>query len=601
MNQRLNINSIFNHLCIKHKLLALYILGFFLPTLIIAFFLSIWIYKTLNKWQLKQASSASDQTKTLLEAMLFNAEKLSESLFVNNQVRTIMAKQYYSSADIYNDYSTLSFLPGFLRSNKDILSFRYYAENQTLIDSAYFIRIGPKIVFTPWYQEAVSLQGKAFWIIKEDPVSKITTLSLVRSMLDYKTGKPLGVLSVYIDPQKIRNILKNNTGETLISVNNDIYFSSSEKHNRVNTLTPENLSQGESSVSKAEWNQTKVIILSSCLLKKNNNTIVIKQIIPLKDLTTETIRGLLICISIIVAASIISITALMFFYSYFTHRISYINSQIKKVVQNNFALGPRLAGNDELAQIYDSLTQASDTIKTLIQEVYQNKLEQEQLLARQNDIRFKMLSSQINPHFLFNTLETIRMLSLNEGNKKTALTIRILASLLRHNLSAMNKPISMVNEIQAVDNYLSIQHLRFGKRISYDIMFLTDIRLTEILPLLIQPLVENSFCHGLENRDEGGFIYILINSDEKNNDLIITIEDNGIGMSEEKLNEVRTRLKENTVENFSNSIGMINVNQRIKLYYGQSYGLTVDSKINKGTVVTIRLPFTLTGEGGIKR
>lgn len=214
----------------------------------------------------------------------------------------------------------------------------------------------------------------------------------------------------------------------------------------------------------------------------------------------------------------------------------------------------------------------------------------QQLAVHQSEIRFKMLSNQINPHFLFNTLETIRMKALSSGDKEVSTMLKIVASLLRYNLSVKGKEVPLVDDLNAVQNYLTIQHMRFGERISYDIETMCNIENLTILPLLIQPIVENSFSHGLENKVSGGFIYIMINSEIVNgkNCIIIKIKDNGCGINTDDLQVIRTKLS-NPKQDDNTSIGIYNVNSRIHMFYGKGSGLSIESDFGQGTTVTLRL------------
>ena len=227
-------------------------------------------------------------------------------------------------------------------------------------------------------------------------------------------------------------------------------------------------------------------------------------------------------------------------------------------------------------------------LKRLIAEVHQQNIEKQQLAARQNEIRFKMLSTQINPHFLFNTIETIRMKALSSGQKEIATMLRMLASLLRYNLSVKGSPVPLSKELEAVDNYLKIQQMRFGSRVSYEVLVTGNQDDVMVLPLLIQPLVENSFSHGLEDRLSGGMIYIIINvcdspleENKSQKSLDIIVKDNGCGIPEEKLQQLRENLALVKQEDTGTSIGIENVNSRIKLYYGNEYGMKI------GTTVTL--------------
>ena len=187
------------------------------------------------------------------------------------------------------------------------------------------------------------------------------------------------------------------------------------------------------------------------------------------------------------------------------------------------------------------------------------------------------------------------MKALESSDKDVPHMLRLLAKILRYNLSVSGTSVPLFQEIEIVNNYLEIQHKRFENRISYDIMLLCDARKINILPLLIQPIVENSFSHGLESKISGGFIYIIIRTETAvpgKNELIITIQDNGCGIEKDKLEALNNKLRTTPVEEISTSIGLVNVNQRIKLYYGSEYGLTITSTAGEGTSITIRLPVT---------
>ena len=423
-------------------------------------------------------------------------------------------------------------------------------------------------------------------------------LVLTRAVFRKPDGKFLGVMVIYLNSDRISRLLMHYQNETFISVNGMIEFSSTDlPETRRPPLINDGNAQGESVSIETKYQGENVVALMNRLYRERGNTIILTQIIPRKSLLHTTLTGIAISVLIMFSGSLISLILIAIFSRYFGKRVNYINGEINKVVQNNFELGPRPEGTDEFVEIYDALATTANNIKTLIDEIYQHKLNQEQLLSRQNDIRFKMLASQINPHFLFNTLETIRMQALADGNRDVAQTIKLLAKILRHNLDVSESPVAIMEEIEAVSNYLDIQHLRFSNRVSYDIIFMTDVTNIGILPLLIQPLVENSFSHGLESTQSGGFIYIVIDSD-KNGDLSILIKDNGSGISGEKLAQLNERLQTGTVENFTSSIGMVNVNQRIKLFYGEQYGIELESELNKGTSVTIHVPkVPLAGKG----
>src|SRR5574344_241977 len=590
--------TLFNNLKIKQKLIVLYIGAFMLPLIIVSIILSIWLHKTLENWELVQAKTAVTQTATLYKDILDNSAELSDSLYVNKAVQDTLLTTYRTAQEVYDQYMNTAFLDDFLRANKSVSSFRYYTENATILDNAYFIKVTPDIMESAWYTEAKNANGKPQWVMKTDNISRKKMLSLVRSVWSRTDHQFVGILSINVDTDRITRLLQSQENETFIAINGRIEFSSRKMPlDKFPELLARKIKTDRTESFYTTWNGTKSAVLVNSIFGAANNEMVLVQIIPRTKLLTTTAQGVLIYLSVMLLGSIFSLVGILIFSRYFDKRVGYVDEEIKKVVQNNFELGPRLEGTDEFAEIYDALFVTSQNIKTLIAEVYQHKIEQEQLQSRQNDIRFKMLASQINPHFLFNTLDTIRMQSLADGNRDVAQTIKLLAKILRHNLDVTDRLVPLIEEVEAVSNYLDIQHLRFADRVTYDIIYTCDVRNIGILPLLIQPVVENSFIHGLESRQKDGFIYICIDSDEVSN-LYISISDNGTGISPEKLEELKKKLSNGMVETISSSIGMVNVNQRIKLYYGDEYGLEIASELGKGTTVTIHIPIiTLMGEG----
>ena len=168
---------------------------------------------------------------------------------------------------------------------------------------------------------------------------------------------------------------------------------------------------------------------------------------------------------------------------------------------------------------------------------------------------------------------------------------KMLAKIMRRNIQVSNTLQPLKSELKLVEYYLKIQDYRFHDRIHYRIETEGDIEPLKVMPLLIQPFVENAFVHGLEAKESGGEIVIRV---EVRSHLWITVTDNGCGMSMEKLDEVRRGL--NDFENLDRThIGICNVNQRIKLQYGEDYGVEFESKTGAGTKVSIKLP-VLTSE-----
>lgn len=209
------------------------------------------------------------------------------------------------------------------------------------------------------------------------------------------------------------------------------------------------------------------------------------------------------------------------------------------------------------------------------------------------------LQSQINPHFLYNTLESIRGQALIDGNDEIARMMKALSSFFRYSISRKGNLVTLRDELNNIENYMTIQRYRFNNRFSLEIFI--DEEDEEVydylIPrLIIQPIVENAIYHGLEECLAGGKVEIEVILTEKN--LIITVSDNGLGMTAKNLEEINNRIhtvsaymseKEESIQ-VNTGIALPNIHKRIQLLFGDEYGIQVYSTLNQGTDVEITIP-----------
>mgnify|MGYP000765609588 FL=1 len=285
--------------------------------------------------------------------------------------------------------------------------------------------------------------------------------------------------------------------------------------------------------------------------------------------------------------SVVLAGTLIFAFSWsFARRVGRFREQMQKASEGNFELEEKLGGNDEISQLYDYLSVMIWRIQRLLAQVYQEKIHAERLKTSQKDAEFKMLTSQINPHFLYNTLETIRMKARINKQYEIEELVKMLGKILRSSIQAGSKDMTIREEVELAEYYLKIQQYRFGERIQYQIYVEEGIERQKILPLLIQPLVENCIIHGLEGSEDVGHIDICVKRSGQN--VVITVTDDGAGICGEKIAEIRRELAGNRTK--GEHIGICNVNQRVRLRYGEKYGVTVESICGEYTRVEITLP-----------
>ena len=230
-----------------------------------------------------------------------------------------------------------------------------------------------------------------------------------------------------------------------------------------------------------------------------------------------------------------------------------------------------------------------------VQEIMNNN---ELISATKKQAQYLALQNQINPHFLYNTLEGIRGETLDAGLENVSKMTEALATFFRYTISNVENLVNLEDELTNVSNYYIIERYRFGERLSlsveYDTANETEIMSYKLPKLTLQPIVENSICHGIERKIGEGTLRIKIENTSSR--LIITISDNGMGMTEQRLKEINDKLNNMTLEYIKpdseiyGGIAVVNVNNRIKLLFGEEYGISMQSTLHVGTDVEITLP-----------
>ena len=207
------------------------------------------------------------------------------------------------------------------------------------------------------------------------------------------------------------------------------------------------------------------------------------------------------------------------------------------------------------------------------------------LLAMMESARLEVLKSQVNPHFLFNTLNMISCTAKIEEAELTDKMLICMSDLFRYNLRTVEQEVYLEQELEVLENYFYIQYMRFGDRIQYRKCIEVDETKVKIPSFTLQPLAENAFVHGLSRVEQGGYVELHIWMEEDN--LMLSIADNGVGMSKERLEVVREGLKSG--EHGARGIGVGNISRRIHMLYKRGK-FEIDSQENQGTVVTITIP-----------
>ena len=288
---------------------------------------------------------------------------------------------------------------------------------------------------------------------------------------------------------------------------------------------------------------------------------------------------------IVLILSIVSVLVCLFVASrmseYFSKPIGALSEAMKRFRKGDFDAKIELDREDEFEQLATGFNKMTSQLKTTMEE----RVAAERLV---NETRIKMMQAQLNPHFLYNTLDTIKWVAKANGVNEVATLSSSLAGILRTGISE-KQFCRLANELELVQNYCDIQRIRFDDK--FDITF--DVPkeiLNAVIPkLILQPIVENAIIHGMEDMDDGHIYIAAIRDKTEGKDLLkISVQDNGKGISDEML----TALNNDDVETLKGHLGLNNVNTIIRLYYGKEYGVMAFRPSEGGTVMILSFPYS---------
>lgn len=516
----------------------------------------------------------TDLKKAIEEEDLFKANEKVNDIFRNVNVT-------YKEV---NNYTTILAWDGrafinWMSDGKDYYRLKQYIESQD------------------WYENIISQKNKIVWIPTHKNIDQYTSDSYVltagRVMSDIyknyglilisipetdlwkilKSFRPVGNSEIYVIDQNGRNISHCDANKRMVVGENQPYI--------------QNILQGEEEEGAivASVHGEKRLVVFQKVPKTQWTTI---ATLPLAELNEEShsIRNA------IIVSSILSLIA-AFFLAYLISRgivkpILQMEEQMRRVEQGDFDAYVDVKTSDEIGRIGEKFNVMVAKIKDLMERVVMEEKKQSQLLIKQREAELELLRAQINPHFLFNTLNSIKCMALINQANHIAEMISALGRLLENSIQRGKDMITLEEEIENLKNYVLLQQMRYGNklRILYDMD--PELLTLEVPRLILQPIVENAIIHGLEKKANGGQIQVYGRRKEEVAEIVI--EDNGVGMSQEEVENLRTGLDPTHQRKSFSGIGIKNVDERIRLVYGEDYGLTIKSEVNVGTKVILVIP-----------
>lgn len=580
---------------IKHQIILTFLVAGILPIIIIGSFSLGQVRRQMLKHYYSQVSADSIRVNSILFDLTTSIYTSLDPILNAKSCMKLFGSDYSTQMD--TNYYTIveQALGSFYQSTASAASIHIYTDNPNIPNSMYISSVADYTGQNWW--EALQKNKWITWAClkyKTRSNNDSYNLTLIRR-IGVISNQYSAYLVLSLDNNYLKNRLEQNDFDIMISIDDAPIFYSTNKNMLHKPMPmPKDFKNGfYKYTGPMVLNNEKVItnILTLQPYKTDNKFYIsVNDRSAIPNLQHFTLLYIFILLITILVPTII----IILFSSYFSHRVTTLRQAMHQASLGDYNIVESFTGDDELTETFNDLKSAVRLILNKEADFYRTKLKTQKLINKQQEMEFKMLASQINPHFLNNTLETIRMQALASNNRDVATSIKLLSKSMHYVLANTGRDsTSLAEELDYIKTYLSIQKLRFGDRVNAIFHIPNDLDLTayRILPLLLQPIVENSIIHGLESIEQNGYITtsISLTSDF----LVITIEDNGIGIDSEALKALKYTIENHSPDN-TTSIGLYNINKRIKLFYGDAYGIEISSLLNKGTTVTLNLPPLIT-------
>lgn len=576
--------NLFGSLKLSKKFLLMYIFGIILPLIITDAFLLKSIYDAELRNQYFYRENAIDSYSNYFENLLKNDAAMASAFDLNKTLNSFINKLYESPYDYYYHYSTTidnSFFTTLADYNRDRIVI--YSDNRTMLNGNYFhpLSEAEKEVWFRRYMESGA--NEAFYAYYDyEPVMKSfdqKRFIYVRRMTNTRTAVDK-IVTIEHKNWRIVEDLSEIRVDCAMVVCCDDYIIYSNKYPNIDYQTLLDKASKEPYMTVKEYpmygNSLTFYAFTEDLTVSN----VISNNIP-------------IIVLIIIVTFIIPILLMKVLERSITERITILGKAFGEGDNEIFQPIKEIKGTDEISALMHNYNRIVGINNELTNTIYKDKLrEQESDLARKN-AELLALQSQINPHFLFNALESIRMHSILKGENETAEMVQRLAVMQRQNVEWHDDAVTIEEEEGFIDAYLQLQSYRFGERISFNIDIDEECKKVLIPKLTLVTFVENACVHGIESKSAQGWIFVRVN--KKEDKLIIEVEDTGDGMDEKEAEALQERMNNVTIDAIRKAkhVGILNACLRIKMMFRDQAKFAIDSEKGIGMSVIITIPAEL--------
>lgn len=582
----------FNNVKLRTKLIVSFVAVVFLPVLIVGIFLT-------RELRAMTLDNAIDQTYTNVQRVKARTAELINVLYDsayrianNEKLESVTNRRYGSTYEVVKAYREFTDFNEERRLYGEIDNIRLYVENGTLLNNWEFIQPTEEIQQADWYMNAFKYFGNTVnWYYLKDERDNRDYLSLVRKVAfpDYASS---GVLVMNVNMTMLTSILRQESFETMIVDESGTIVAANRSGLAGRTLSDIDLDP-KIMTGKGNMFETDVegvasrVFVEPFVPESSANALRIISVFSIDNIVKDANRINKLALTVITASLFIAIVLVFGVSTILSKRMLRLSKHITKVATGNLDISMDIDGKDEIGQLSRQFNAMVSSINGLVAEVQETNKQKNLLESKQSEIKLKMMASQMNPHFLYNALESIRMKAHLKGEKDIAQVVRLLGKLMRKNLEVGQGRTSLADEIDIVRCYLDIQKFRYEDRLTYGLHVDPSLTRMPIPPLIIQPLVENAVIHGLEDKLDSGKVEVRVA--RAGGVMAVEVSDDGVGISPDKLSELKRKISD-TEDSENHRIGLHNVHMRLILSYGPEHGLRFDSEPGVGTRISFTIP-----------
>lgn len=569
-----------NKLSIQQKVVISLNILIILPMIVSGYFSYSSSSRIINKKTSEHFYQVMSQTSENYRTIFNEVENISYIILANESTRNLLNSNEVDS-NYMKAYNQVNLLVGTFLAKPYVYSVTISKGNNVVYQFGASVSSVDRNL---WYKEAENKKGKVEWSSLYEmeyqinkPAKKV--ISLYRQIIDIDQNVPIGMLRISISEDMLFDIQKNlvdrNNSNFFLIDEDGIILSNNDKRNlgkvikdneRIYKLTNEEVFYS-GRISNGEY---------AYIHKVQGYNYYIVGIILSSDIFYETKPIRNIILFSLIGCFLFCICFIYIMYISITKPIRVLISKMNEVEDGNFDVHISNSSENEIGGLFYHFNSMVSKIKLLIKNLYEVKL-------KEREAELKALQEQINPHFLYNTLDTIRWTARKNHDLEVSEYIEILSNILRHNLNNGYWETTIGQETAHLNDYIYLQKKRYGEKLQVNVNIDERLFNYKIVKLVLQPIVENSITHAFNTNQDIGTI--IVEGEKIGDSIVLQISDNGAGSEENEIRQIISSKSET-----KKIYALKNIDERIKLHYGDEYGIDFSSKINKGTKVRITIP-----------